>query len=536
MKKILSVLIAAILIINISGCNSSKKNPSNQTIYYNLESDPESLDPQIANDDVSNLVIANIFEGLIKIDKDNNIMPAVSESYEANSNYTSFTFNLRKDAKWSDKDATPVTASDFVFALRRAVMPRTKSPTAFNLFSIKNAQSINNGSLDETSLGVYALDDYKIKIDLEYSYEDFPRLMALPVAMPCNENLFNSTNGQYGLRSDCIPSNGPFMVKAKYGWERENNLTLLKNENYCGNFEAIPIGVKFSIGTLSGSFIDKVNDGKIDAGHLPSNEIDTAEKEKYNITSFDDTIWGLCFNFNDSVFKNLNMRKAFIQSLNRDYVLSSLQSGSVVANDIVMNSINFEGENYRNLAGSNLYLPEVTNAKSFLISGMKELGLSTLSDITVLCTDDSEVKSMVSNMIEIWNRELGYYFNMKPVSNSELNDNIQAGQYQLAIAPMQTTDDNVLDILYKFTSTSSDNICNMKDSKYDSLIKNATDSNSSKRLDYCIQGEKYLNSQGAFYPLYCGKRFYASAPNVTGIVFYQYGGIVDFTKSVKARK
>ena len=65
MKKILSVLIAAILIINISGCNSSKKNPSNQTIYYNLESDPESLDPQIANDDVSNLVIANIFEGLI---------------------------------------------------------------------------------------------------------------------------------------------------------------------------------------------------------------------------------------------------------------------------------------------------------------------------------------------------------------------------------------------------------------------------------------------------------------------------------------
>ena len=44
MKKILSVLIAAILIINISGCNSSKKNPSNQTIYYNLESDPESLD------------------------------------------------------------------------------------------------------------------------------------------------------------------------------------------------------------------------------------------------------------------------------------------------------------------------------------------------------------------------------------------------------------------------------------------------------------------------------------------------------------
>ena len=125
---------------------------------------------------------------------------------------------------------------------------------------------------------------------------------------------------------------------------------------------------------------------------------------------------------------------------------------------------------------------------------------------------------------------------MEPVSSGKLSDRLQVGEYQLAIAPLQTTDDNPLDILYKFTSNSSENICNMKDSKYDTIIKNATDSTSNQRLDYCIQGEKYLNNQGAFYPLYCGKRFYASAPNVTGIVFYQYGGIIDFVKSTKTRK
>ncbi len=536
MKKFLSILIIALLVINISGCSSSKKNPSSQTIYYNLDSDPKSLDPQIANDDISNLIIANIFEGLVKIDANNVIMPAVSEKYESNSDYTSFTFTLRKDAKWSNKEATPVTASDFVFALRRAVMPRTKSPTAFNLFAIKNAKDINNGFKEESELGVYALGDYELKIDLEYSYEDFPRLMALPVAMPCNETLFNNTNGQYGLQPDCIPSNGPFMLKTKYGWEKNKSLILLKNENYGGNFEAVPIGINFSIGTSSGSFTDKIDDGKIDAGPLPANEVDKAEQEKYNITSFNDTIWGLCFNFNDPIFKNLNMRKAFIQSLDRDYVLSSLPSGSTVATDIIMDSITFEGKSYRELAGSNLYLPRATDVKFLVSSGLEELGLRSLPSVTVLCVDNPEVKSMVSNMIEVWNKELGYYFNMEPVSSGKLSDRLQVGEYQLAIAPLQTTDDNPLDILYKFTSNSSENICNMKDSKYDTIIKNATDSTSNQRLDYCIQGEKYLNNQGAFYPLYCGKRFYASAPNVTGIVFYQYGGIIDFVKSTKTRK
>lgn len=536
MKRVIAILIIFTFIFNISGCNSSKKNPSNQTIYYNLESDPKSLDPQIADDEISNLVISNIFEGLVKIDADNNIVPAISENYSANSDFTSFTFNLRKDAKWSNKELTPVTASDFVFAFQRAIMPKTKSPTAFNLFSIKNARDINSGTLNEESLGVYALDDYTLKIDLEYSYEDFPRLMALPVAMPCNKQLFDNTDGQYGLQSDCIPSNGPFMVKTQYGWEREKSLVLLKNENYRGNFEAVPVKINFSIGVLSGNFMKNVEDGKIDAGPIETNEVNAAMQKKYNITSFNDTTWGLCFNFNDPIFKNLNMRKAFIQSLNREYVLSSLPSNSEIANDIIMSSTIFEGKNYRELAGTNLYLPESSDSKSILSSGMDELGIKNLPNITVLCVDSPEVKAIVSNMIEIWNKKLGYYFNMNPVSSGKLSDSLQTCQYQLAIAPLQTKDEGPLDMLSRFTSNNPDNICNMSDTTYDSIIKNAADSNSSQRLDFCIQGEKYINNQAAFYPLYCGKRFYASAPNVTGIVFYQYGGIVDFSKAIKERK
>lgn len=533
MKRLLSLIfIICFIIFCFAGCGNSKKNPSMQTIYYNLKSEPASLDPQIANDESSQLIISNIFEGLVKIDSNNDILPAVSKNYESNDNFTSFTFHLRDDAKWSDKNSTPVTADDFVFALKRAISPRTKSSTAYNLLPIKNAKEINSGSLKESSLGVYAIDPYTLKIDLEYSYEQFPRLMALPVAMPCNQRLFDNTNGQYGLQADYVISNGPFMLKDK----QKESLILVKNENYRGNYEAIPISVNFTIGSLSGSVFDNIEKGKIDAGPIDTSDISSAEKRKYNITSFEDTTWGLTFNLDSSIFKNLNIRKAFVQSLNRDYVLSTIPSNSSIANDIIMSSIMFEGNRYRNLAGDNLYLQKSSDAKSILNSGKSELGLKSLPSITVLCPEDSAVKSLVSNMIEIWNKELDDYFNMEPVSDDKLKEKLNSGNYQIAVAPIQVTDNDPLDILSKFTSDSMYNVFNMDDSNYDSIISKATDANSTERLNLCIQAEKYINNQAVFYPLYCNKRFFGSSPNVKNIIFYQYGGVVDFTKTTKGRK
>lgn len=57
-----------ITFINLSGCRKSKDAPENQTIKYNLDNEPRTLDPQVCNDASSNIVIINIFEGLVRID------------------------------------------------------------------------------------------------------------------------------------------------------------------------------------------------------------------------------------------------------------------------------------------------------------------------------------------------------------------------------------------------------------------------------------------------------------------------------------
>ncbi|EPE6798010.1 ABC transporter substrate-binding protein, partial [Vibrio alginolyticus] len=89
------------------------------------DAEAATLDPAKAEGLPEMHVIRDLFEGLVIQDRDGNIIPGVAESWETNDNQT-FTFHLRKDAKWSNGE--PVTADDFVYSLRRAVDPKTASP------------------------------------------------------------------------------------------------------------------------------------------------------------------------------------------------------------------------------------------------------------------------------------------------------------------------------------------------------------------------------------------------------------------------
>ncbi|WP_227646966.1 ABC transporter substrate-binding protein, partial [Klebsiella pneumoniae] len=84
-----------------------------------------SLDPHKTEGVPESNVIRDLLEGLVNQDANGNVVPGVAESWETTDNKT-FTFHIRKDAKWSNGD--PVTAHDFVYSFQRAVDPATASP------------------------------------------------------------------------------------------------------------------------------------------------------------------------------------------------------------------------------------------------------------------------------------------------------------------------------------------------------------------------------------------------------------------------
>ena len=129
------------------------------TMNIMLETEVQSLDPQIATDGTSFEVIADYTDGLMQMDADGSAVPAIAETYDISEDGKTYTFHLR-DTKWSNGEA--VTAADFVFGWQRAVDPANASEYSYMLSDIGqvvNAAEIIAGEKPVTDLGIKAVDD-----------------------------------------------------------------------------------------------------------------------------------------------------------------------------------------------------------------------------------------------------------------------------------------------------------------------------------------------------------------------------------------
>ena len=110
--------------------------------------------------------------------------------------------------------------------------------------------------------------------------------------------------------------------------------------------------------------------------------------------------------------KESTIRKAFIQTLNRESLMQYIPSGCTQANDIIPPDMTFMGTNYRTEAGGNFYLKQDDSAVQSINTVLSEQRLTKMPSITILCLDDPTVKQMVNEMIATWNEAFGNYFNL----------------------------------------------------------------------------------------------------------------------------
>jgi len=187
------------------------------------------LDPARVGDAYSVIVLSQIFEGLGIYDtQETNILPAAA-GWEIHSNGHRYIFSLRRDGRWSD--GTPVTAHDFVFAIRRVLDPRTRSPVAPVLRDIVGAMAFRSGETDDPSrIGVRALDDWSLEVSLERPVCNFPSLFPFRACFPVPAAAVQAWGDDWAQPERMI-SNGPFRVKQ---CERDVSLWLERNPYYTG--------------------------------------------------------------------------------------------------------------------------------------------------------------------------------------------------------------------------------------------------------------------------------------------------------------
>ncbi|MBQ3969859.1 MAG: peptide ABC transporter substrate-binding protein, partial [Clostridia bacterium] len=471
--------------------------------------------------------------GLVRTDSDGSIKNGIAKDWDISDDSMTYVFHLYDNTKWSN--STPVTADDFVFGITRALTKSTGSEDATDLFLIKNASSYYNGESDKDSLGIKALDDTTLQIELEYESNALLQILTEPVAMPCNEEFFNSTKGKYGKSQELIITNGPFKIRDNYGWDHEKYIYIRRSENYNAANPSVPLGVNFNFISHSDDPITALLNGDTDVCEIYGDQLDEASEKGLNITTNTNTLWGICYNTDITAFKNAKLRVSLFSSLNRNYLLKDVPESYVKTSQLIADGVLFAGRNYRDTAGT-FELDKTNNYAAMYskgISELKEKNIEVKSSYTILYLDDDTSSNIVNSIIEVWNDLSGCYFNKQPLSRKELEERINSGDYEIAIAPLNTAVDSPMEFLSKFTSDSPNNYINLNYPAYNDFIETAISESGENSVNALMDAESYLINYGYLYPLYYESRYYASHQNVNGVIFDTSGEALDFTQVEK---
>jgi len=196
------------------------------TLKLAIMGEPASLDPQQISGTWENDVVGDLFEGLVTEAADGERIPGAAESWNISEDGKTYTFTLRQDGKWSDGE--PVTAEDFVYALKRIMTPENASDYAYILYPIKNAKAINSGEAEPDTLGVRAVDDHTLEITLERPTPYFLDQLSHYTAYPLPKHVVEKYGKDWTDPGKMV-SNGAFELSE---WQPQTRIVALKNPEF----------------------------------------------------------------------------------------------------------------------------------------------------------------------------------------------------------------------------------------------------------------------------------------------------------------
>lgn len=210
-----------IMLILASGC-SSDQTP--RTLSRGMPGEPRTLDPHIADDNFSFLILRDLYEGLTAEDRQGKAVPGVASSWDIDKSGTTYTFHLRPNAQWSD--GKRIVADEFVQGLRHAVDPNTRSGSAAVLSVIRGATEIIAGHKPVSTLAVTAVDDQSLRIELEHPAPYIVQILSQPVAAPLH---LPQPSAQFLPKSRKPVSNGPYTLTDRVNG---SHIELTRNPHY----------------------------------------------------------------------------------------------------------------------------------------------------------------------------------------------------------------------------------------------------------------------------------------------------------------
>ncbi|AUN13625.1 oligopeptide-binding protein OppA [[Clostridium] sordellii] len=254
---------------------------ANKELNLTLAGDIPTLDVSKASDMDSFYMITNTMEGLTRVDAKGVATPAMAESWEQSEDGKTWTFKIRKDAKWSNGD--PVTAKDFEYSWKRTLNPETASQYGYVMYDIEGASDYNNGKVDNAdNVGVKALDDNTLQVKLNRRVNYFDQLMSFCVFFPQNQKFVEAQPDKIGTTAENTVYNGPFTMST---WKMDDLCVLSKNDNYWDKDTVKLNKVNLKVVKDPNAAINLYETGGIDVVGLTSENVDKYKDSKEFMTT-----------------------------------------------------------------------------------------------------------------------------------------------------------------------------------------------------------------------------------------------------------
>ena len=257
-------------------------------------SDIPSLDMSRATDSLSFSAANNVMEGLVRVDNNGNVVEGIAKSWKSSEDKKTWTFNLRKNAKWSNGDN--VSAYDFEYAFKRTLNPDTASQYGFIMYDIVGAKDYNIGKTkDAETVGVKAIDDYTLEVNLVRPVNYFDKLMSFPVFFPQNEKFVKGQGDKYGTTSKSTLYNGPFTLTK---WKLDDVYVMSKNKGYWDKDTVKLESVNTKIVKEGSADVNLYENGDIDFVGITNEFIDKYKNTEEFMTSKNATTFFMLINGN----------------------------------------------------------------------------------------------------------------------------------------------------------------------------------------------------------------------------------------------
>ncbi len=303
------------------------------TLRLPIEKNIPTIDPGLAGDSVSIEIAEQLFLGLTRLDPETyETVPELAKEWTADVSGAVYIFYMRQDAEWTNGE--PVTAHDVVWAVQRNIDPDTKSPFAYMLYILKNAEAINKGEIKDVSkIGVFAPNDYTLIFELEYPASYFPAIASLMCYRPLPGKIIEKHGNQWTAPENIV-TNGYYKTVL---WEKGRGMFLEKNPQHYNPEEINIPEIRYYVISQSSMGLAMYENNELDIMGssylpLPSAELarikkDPVLKDEYHKSPHFCT-YAYAFNTRRPPVDNLFVRKAISAAINRQLIVDVENKGN----------------------------------------------------------------------------------------------------------------------------------------------------------------------------------------------------------------